>query len=80
MGYGAPTRGVRASYPWGTALLPVGYGARARGVDFTRAPPSVAGTYSVKAQRIDEKPSDGGFVRVETAGGSALYPITYCAH
>ena len=29
---------------------------------------------------FDEKPSDGGFVRVETAGGSALYPITYCAH
>ena len=29
---------------------------------------------------FDEKPSDGGFVRVATAGGSALYPITYCAH
>ena len=29
---------------------------------------------------FDEKPSDGGFVRVVTAGGSALYPITYCAH
>ena len=42
-GYEPPTRGVRASYPWGTSLLPVGYGAPARGVDFTRAPPSVAG-------------------------------------
>ena len=29
---------------------------------------------------FDEKPSDGGFVRVATSGGSALYPITYCAH
>ena len=29
---------------------------------------------------FDEKPSDDGFVRVVTAGGSALYPITYCAH
>ena len=29
---------------------------------------------------FDDKPSDDGFVRVVTAGGSALYPITYCAH
>ena len=29
---------------------------------------------------FDEKPSDGGFVRVATSGGSALYPLTYCAH
>ena len=29
---------------------------------------------------FDEKPSDGGFVRVATAGGSAMFPVTYCAH
>ena len=29
---------------------------------------------------FDDKPSDDGFVRVVTAGGCALYPITYCAH
>ena len=28
----------------------------------------------------DEKPSDGGTVRVTTAGGTASYAITYCAH
>ena len=29
---------------------------------------------------FDDKPSDDGFVRVVTAGGSSLYQITYCAH
>lgn len=28
----------------------------------------------------DEAPSDGGTVRVTTAGGTASYDITYCAH
>ena len=28
----------------------------------------------------DQKPSDGGTVRVTTAGGTASYAITYCAH
>ena len=28
----------------------------------------------------DDKPSDGGTVRVTTAGGTASYAITYCAH